>query len=135
MKIGMFDDRLISGGDLEFGKRAYDSHIRQELFEDIKLFHPTRFRFGQLVKKTIRVNKGIAQLYYYHHEKFQNLYKSLFKIEHYRPHNPLKTREKFRCAGIKVSTGEAIIGTVLFFSLNIIGQIALVNEYYKLRKK
>lgn len=66
-KIGLFDSRLISGGDLEFGNRVWKAGYVQYYDETIVVKHPARLTLYSLIKKHFRIGRG----------EFQN--KSLFR--------------------------------------------------------
>jgi len=61
-EVGMFDDRLVSGGDKEFGNRVAAAGYKLDFAEEIVLSHPTRSSFRALAKKDLRVGTGLAQL-------------------------------------------------------------------------
>ena len=61
-KIGFFRQDLQSGGDYEFGKRATKNGLRLHYSNKAYVFHPARSTFGELIKKTKRVARGLAQL-------------------------------------------------------------------------
>ena len=62
-EVGMFDERLISSGDKEFGKRVFDSGFSQQFASDIHMYHPARDSLTSLCKKSYRVGRGRAQLH------------------------------------------------------------------------
>jgi glycosyltransferase involved in cell wall biosynthesis len=70
-KVGLFDDQLISGGDVEFGKRVNRSGFEQDFAESIMVYHPARFKLKDLISKNIRVGKGHCQLQERHPEIFK----------------------------------------------------------------
>jgi glycosyltransferase involved in cell wall biosynthesis len=61
-KVGLFDARLISGGDRLFGNRVYAARIDQHFAEDITLYHPARETLRSLTKKNVRIGRGNCQL-------------------------------------------------------------------------
>ena len=65
-KIGFFDPRLRSGGDLEFGNRAAAVGINLHFAPEITVYHPTRTTLRSLLSKELRVGGGICrkQRYY-----------------------------------------------------------------------
>lgn len=65
-KIGLFDYRLISGGDMEFGNRAWCAGYEQVFAENIKMSHPARDTMKKLLKKYFRLGRGKFQLSYYY---------------------------------------------------------------------
>jgi len=60
--IGRFDDRLVSGGDLEFGNRAHEAGYELGFCPDATVIHPTRNCFQSLFKRNIRIGRGHCQL-------------------------------------------------------------------------
>ncbi len=61
-RVGLFDDRLFSGGDRLFGNRVHAAGIRQHFAEDITLYHPARETLGSLTRKGLRVGRGNYRL-------------------------------------------------------------------------
>ncbi|QLG27400.1 glycosyltransferase family 2 protein [Halorarum halophilum] len=59
---GLFNEKLVSGGDKEFGKRVH-SHkdLQTEFATDIVVFHPARASFSEQFKKSVRIGKGKSQ--------------------------------------------------------------------------
>lgn len=71
--LGMFDERLKSGGDVEFGNRIYDSKKYKMYYDDnLRVIHPSR-GYKALVKKNIRITKGRMDLYRYYPERYKQL--------------------------------------------------------------
>lgn len=61
-ELSMFDERLRSGGDNEFGQRVYRAgKFRIHYSEELRVVHPPR-NYRQLVKKTKRVARGTIDL-------------------------------------------------------------------------
>ena len=61
-QVGLFDERLMSGGDMEWGQRLRALGLAQEYAPDACVSHPARRTFAQLWKKTIRVAGGLQQV-------------------------------------------------------------------------
>ena len=59
--IGGFDQRLISGGDSDFGHRAADAGYEQYFAENIHMYHPPRYTSREMIKKAKRLGRGKAQ--------------------------------------------------------------------------
>lgn len=58
--VGMFDERLRSGGDGEFGRRVFISkRVKQSFEKNILVYHPLR-TYEDMINKVKRVSKGIA---------------------------------------------------------------------------
>ena len=59
---GKFDDRLFSGGDVEFGKRVRERGFKQSFDSGNIMYHPARRSFQSLIKKQKRVILGQIRL-------------------------------------------------------------------------
>lgn len=73
--LGYFDNRLISGGDLEFGTRVYRSSSYKQGFVYNVVTHPPR-RFGALFRKLKRMSHGQRVLYLLYPEYFPKFKKT-----------------------------------------------------------
>ncbi|MDR5657395.1 glycosyltransferase [Halodesulfurarchaeum sp. HSR-GB] len=70
--VGLFDERLISGGDMEFGQRVHEAGYDQGYAEDATVYHPARTSFESLWKKNFRVGRGFCQKQRYHPDRYGN---------------------------------------------------------------
>lgn len=61
-KVGLFDDTLMSGGDMEFGQRAVAAGFNLEYAPDAVIRHPARATFSEHRKKLARVTRGKVAL-------------------------------------------------------------------------
>lgn len=68
--VGLFDHRLVSGGDKEFGNRVHEAGYDMYFAEDVTMYHPTRNTISELVKKDRRVGRGLCQLQRYHPDRY-----------------------------------------------------------------
>lgn len=68
---GLFDSRLISSGDMEFGNRVYKSGYKIYYEPNIVMKHPARSSFKQLLVKSFRIGRGVQQLSYYHPKRYK----------------------------------------------------------------
>ena len=68
-KVGPFDADLISGGDMEWGRRVFDSGYRLIYAREVLVNHPARHSITQLVKKVVRTTKGGYGLTRFHRLK------------------------------------------------------------------
>jgi len=68
--IGRFDERLVSGGDLEFGNRAHEAGYELGFCPDATVIHPTRNSFRSLFKRNIRIGRGHCQLQRYYPDRY-----------------------------------------------------------------
>lgn len=69
-ELGLFDHRLISGGDAEFGNRVADSGREITYTPETKVYHPARSSFRSQIKKEIRVGRGFCQLQRYYPQRY-----------------------------------------------------------------
>ncbi|WP_246084389.1 glycosyltransferase [Salinadaptatus halalkaliphilus] len=68
--VGLFDHRLLSGGDKEFGNRVHEAGYDLHFAADATMYHPTRNTLADLVKKDRRVGRGLCQLQRYHPDRY-----------------------------------------------------------------
>ena len=71
--VGLFDHRLISGGDKEFGNRVDNAGYTQQFAADVTMYHPTRNSLNALIAKDLRVGRGLCQLQRYHPDRYGTL--------------------------------------------------------------
>lgn len=115
--VGTFDERLISGGDKEFGRRVNRNGFSQGFIFDVTMYHPARDSFSALRKKAFRVGRGRAQLTRYHSNvDFKK--SSLLNPKQYAPPLPYRFYKKF--SGKDISNKELVFlyfyvyATILF---------------------
>lgn len=60
--VGLFDSRLVSGGDKEFGNRVHDAGHTLHYAGGVIMYHPTRDTVNAHIRKNIRVGRGLCQL-------------------------------------------------------------------------
>lgn len=83
--LGLFDSRLISGGDQEFGIRVYESGYKMYHEESIKMRHPARSSFKELYEKYFRIGRGYQQLSHYYPERCYEIHRNIFNPINYLP--------------------------------------------------
>jgi glycosyltransferase AglI len=64
-RLGPFDTRLNSGGDVEFGRRVHGAGLRQAYWPKAAVFHPPR-TYREQLSKVLRVSRGQRDLRRYH---------------------------------------------------------------------
>lgn len=57
-EVGLFNSRLKSGGDVNWGKRAFAGGYSIVYADDLRVLHPARNSVAQLAKKAIRTTGG-----------------------------------------------------------------------------
>ena len=58
-KVGLFNPRLQSGGDLEWGQRVHRQGHRVAYADEVRIAHPARRTLRELRGKTVRITRGI----------------------------------------------------------------------------
>jgi len=71
--VGLFNHRLISGGDKEFGNRVHDAGYETHFAASVTMYHPARNTLSALVRKDRRVGRGLCQLQRYHPDRYGQL--------------------------------------------------------------
>lgn len=69
--VGFFDERLLSGGDLEFGNRVKEAGYRLDFDPSITMCHPARSNMNALLRKYFRVGRGFRQLWMLYPHRYQ----------------------------------------------------------------
>ncbi|WP_251342959.1 glycosyltransferase [Haloplanus halophilus] len=68
--VGLFDPRLISGGDMEFGNRVDATEYDMGYCADAVASHPVRTSLRSLYGKNVRVGRGHCQLQRYYPKRY-----------------------------------------------------------------
>lgn len=71
-KIGKFDQKLISGGDKEFGTRVANSNVKMRFLDKIVVYHPARSSLKSIGKKYFRIGRGTYQLESRYEDRFSD---------------------------------------------------------------
>jgi glycosyltransferase AglI len=95
-EIGLFDSRLISSGDLEFGNRVFKNGYLQHFDTNIKAKHPARITIRQLLNKHFRIGRGAQQISYLYPDDFRELKRNMFNCKYYLPSKPWTFFKKFK---------------------------------------
>jgi glycosyltransferase involved in cell wall biosynthesis len=100
LKSGGFDQRLRSGGDVEFGNRVYRLGFNQEYMESPVGLHPPR-DYGELIGKNKRVIKGARNLSLLYPDRFgrfdptDSLWNFFRKLGNFIPPTPKEFKQTF----------------------------------------
>jgi len=95
--VGKFDERMISKGDVEFGRRVAAEGFSQKYIDDITLHHPARTTLDSLIRRRARIGRGTIQFKHYHPERSWG-YNSLISVENLCPmffHTFYKKNKRF----------------------------------------
>lgn len=123
-KVGVFNSKTFSGGDIEFTDRANKAGFKIDYSEDAMVYHPARKKYSEYQNKLRRVIGGQFVL---KHENniFKNNFKFLFLIK------DLLAPFKFL---IKSNYQDKLKNYSTFQKLNIF-KVVLHNRYYSIYYK
>lgn len=128
--VGLFDHRLVSGGDKEFGQRVYQAGFDQGYAAEVTAYHPARDSFEALFSKAKRLGRGRAQMRYYH-PNAGNYPHPLHPIN-YLPPSPWRLRQRY-------SGGESVLSLielyVLEYLLKLIQTSRFVHETTAIKRR
>jgi glycosyltransferase involved in cell wall biosynthesis len=130
--IGRFDARLISGGDMEFGKRVHAAGFDQYLEAGITMYHPARTTLRALLTKRVRIGRGTAQLAHYRPERFTT--RSFLNPRRYLPPHPVRVREKI-VGGSSLRPSETFAIFAIVYLYKLFGSIGEFSEYVEHRAR
>lgn len=68
-EVGLFDGRITSHGDKDFGKRVHAAGLNQHFEPSITVYHPARETTEAWLKKQFRIGRGAVQRRQYHSER------------------------------------------------------------------
>lgn len=94
-RVGRFDETLVSGGDLEFGRRVAAHGFEQTFEKDITIYHPARSTLRALLKKHTRVGRGLEQLTDRYPDRFTRD-SSFLHPQHYLPVHPVRFYQRYQ---------------------------------------
>lgn len=60
--VGPFESRLMSGGDLEWGRRVYERGLLQLYADDVRVAHPARHSLEETYRQAVRLAGGTYRL-------------------------------------------------------------------------
>ena len=91
--IGPFDERLVSGGDYEFGTRVRNAGLKMHYNDNNSVRHPARTSVKSILKKTTRIARGYVDLRMLYPERFGRL--SFYSLLVYFIIIPIKIPDTF----------------------------------------
>jgi len=87
-KIGMFDPRIFSGGDNEFGRRSYENGVKQYYHPEIVMYHPARKTLKDTIARSFRFGRGSYLKFFYYPKRCTYKYFKIFNPFIYLPAKP-----------------------------------------------
>ena len=128
-EVGLFDERLESGGDKEFGQRVHRAGFTQGYAGDVTAYHPARDSWDALRSKALRIGRGRAQKRQYHPELDEQHPLHPFN---YLPPSPFRLRRRF--SGQDVSAVSLIGFYLLEYLLKLIQSYGMLRETLRQRR-
>lgn len=93
---GLFEQRMISSGDVEFGKRVHEYGYNQTYTDQIRLYHPARTSLRSILKREFRIGRGKTQFQSLHPSRAEDI-KPIFRPSNFVPmfpHTFIKQNQK-----------------------------------------
>lgn len=123
-KVGTFDERLVSGGDKEFGQRVHRAGFEQCYAGQITAYHPARDSFEELFSKARRIGRGRAQVRQYHSE--MGNYPHPLSPINYLPPSPWRLGRRY--SGVPVSFRSMAAFYLLEYALKLTQTASSLRE-------
>ena len=109
--VGLFDARISSQADGEFGKRVHEAGFDQHFEPSVTMYHPAREALGPWLKKQFRIGRGAVELRRYHPEHAESAHPL-----HPRQFLPLRPRSFY--ARLTDATDPTPRETAVFYALD-----------------
>jgi cellulose synthase/poly-beta-1,6-N-acetylglucosamine synthase-like glycosyltransferase len=119
-KVGLFNPRLVSSGDLEFGNRVKQAGFSLWYEPNIIMYHPARTTIRSFIKKSLRIGRGIYQLSTLYPDRYSGIQSRLVS------RRPRSARTPTNTAAYK-QTGLTM--KMAFYFLTLVNIIALGLGY------
>lgn len=127
-KMGVFDERLYSGGDLEFSQRVSNSGCRQIFLEDLVVQHEPKSWRSQFFTIT-RIIKGCNDLAYYYPKRYAHLKlrpKALLRTIKYLVRNLIFFNKTKLYQSGEVNFFQNQVAQVIYYSLHLSAQLLVL---------
>lgn len=124
--VGGFDDRLVSGGDLEFGRRVRRSGRDLHYAPEVVVTHPPRSSLRSLLGKYARIGRGIEQNRRLHPELGHG--RGLANPRQYLPPKPSTVRGELADVWEDLTTREKVSFYGLRYALDLAKRAGQIRE-------
>lgn len=122
--VGVFDDRMRSSGDAEFGRRVAEAGFEQYYEPAVKMYHPARST-RELLAKHFRIGRGFRQREVLHPERFDH--RPLFHPRNLIPPlSPFRLRSSAKQVRSESSVPLGIRGLIVFYLLSYMLSLAVI---------
>jgi glycosyltransferase involved in cell wall biosynthesis len=133
--VGLFDSRLESGGDFQFGRRVHAAGLQQKYIDEVVLRHPARWQFSSLIRKAERTARGHAQLSFYFPQEYGHHFRGQISLLNFLPLSNEKLRSKLLSRNLDATLYVKVM--LLFFPipLRFFGAVAALRERARLKQQ
>ncbi|MFP9059022.1 glycosyltransferase [Natrialbaceae archaeon A-chndr2] len=128
-EVGLFDHRLESGGDKEFGQRVHEAGFKQCYADSITAYHPARTSLSEVHSKAQRIGRGRAQMRRYNPEHSD--YEHPLHPVRFLPPSPFRLRRRY--SGSEVSTLDMVGFYALEYGLKLTQTVSSIREAISIR--
>ncbi|WP_255169131.1 glycosyltransferase [Natrononativus amylolyticus] len=116
--VGRFDERIVSQGDGEFGKRVAEAGFDQHFEPEITMYHAARSDLRAWLRKQVRIGRGAIQKQVYYPERTEGAERvHPLHPRKFLPPNPLGFYERLTAREARPS-GREIAGLYAIDSLS-----------------
>ena len=130
-EVGLFDHRLESGGDKEFGQRVHRAGFDQGYADSVTAYHPARNSLDELRSKARRIGRGRAQMRQYHPETSD--YAHPLHPVRFLPPSPWRLQRRF--SETPSSVPDLLGLYALEYGLKLTQTVSSVREAASLRRR
>ncbi|WP_435068259.1 glycosyltransferase [Haloplanus sp. C73] len=125
-EIGDFDARLVSNGDLEFGRRASEAGFELTYEPEIPMYHPARSTLRAVLAQNVRIGHGREQIRRFHGDRFE--VRAPTNPRNYLPVNPVGFLDSLDASGSAVERP-------LWYGLACVQKWARTAGYLRARRR
>lgn len=134
-QVGLFDSRLESGGDFQFGRRVHAAGLQQKYIDEIVLRHPARWQFSSLIRKAERIARGHAQLSFYFPQEYGHHFRAQISLLNLLPLSSEKLRSKLESRNLDATFFVKLMLLLFPIPLRVFGAIAALRERARLNSQ
>ena len=120
-----FDDRLISSGDVLFGRQAAKAGHEPEYVPSITAYHPARTSLRSKLERDVRIGRGLAQRSYYHPDEFST--RPFYALSEYLPPRPNRVKRRLKPAAERAAVDLTLDAWFIFYFLYYLQIVARVT--------
>jgi len=135
--VGLFDSRLVSSGDYEFGNRVYRFGYKLYYDSSIVMKHPARSSFKQTFCKFFRIGRGCQQISFYYPKYYKEMHRNILNLRNYLPGKPWSFFKSMK--GYKIWNKSSLLTRIGFYLINwqvkVAIQIGYIYESIRIKKE